>query len=475
MPPGGKWLWIPIRERAMARLILGLFLVMAAACACAQAPGVTQPQPEEAPDAPATVFPHSESSRFWISGQFNAITQGHPSFPALYSGPNSLRNAAETQNSRTFTLYTGVELTRTTEILFDLESAGGRGIGDALGLAGFTNLDVVRNPALGAKPYLARFLIHQIVPLGKASEEAERNPLSLFTKLPARRLEIRFGKFSLADFLDQNSIASDSHTQFMNWTVDNNGAWDYAADTRGYTEGLYLEFHDRGWSARFAETLMPKVANGIDLDYNLRRSRSENYELEFRPRVVSQRKTTLRLLSFANHANMGDYERAVADFLAGRTPVPDVIATRQPGTVKYGFGLNGEQEITKDIGIFTRLGWNEGRHESFAYTEVDQTISFGGAAQGEWWRRKQDKAGLAFVSNAISRAHRQYLKLGGQGFLLGDGTLNYGRESILESYYTLHIWRGISLGPDLQYIVNPGYNRDRGPVLAPALRVHVEM
>ena len=461
----------------MARLTLGcaLLLVLAAAPACAQAPGITQPQQQDQPDAPATVFPHSQSNRFWVSGQFNTITQGHPSFRALYSGPNSLRNAAETQNSRTFTLYTGVALTRTTEILFDLESAGGRGIGDALGLAGFTNLDVVRNPALGAKPYLARFMIHQVVPLGGESEESDRNPFSLFTRLPVRRLEIRFGKFSLADFLDQNSIASDSHTQFLNWTVDNNGAWDYAADTRGYTEGLYLEFHDRAWSVRFAETLMPKVANGLDFDYTLRRSRAENYEVELRPSLLRHRKTTLRLLSFVNHADMGDYERAIADYLAGRTSAPEVIATRRPGSVKYGFGFNGEQEITRHFGIYTRVGWNEGKHESFVYTEVDQTASFGGAAEGDLWRRKQDKAGVAFVSNAISRAHQLYLKLGGQGFLLGDGNLNYGRENIVETYYTLHLWRGLSLAPDLQYIVHPGYNRDRGPVLVPEFRVHVEM
>lgn len=442
-----------------------------AACCWAQSPA-GQPK-AGAPDEPSTVLPHPDNTRWYIGGQFNTVFQWHPSFGAKYSGTNSLHTKAESEDSRVYTLYTGLQLTGTTEVLLDMESTSGRGISDALGLAGFTNLDVVRNPDLGAKPYIARAMVHQVIPLSHATEESSRTPLSLFTKLPARRLEIRAGKFSLPDFFDQNDVGSDSHLQFLNWTVDNNGAYDYAADTRGYTQGVLIEYHDHGTVLRFAETRMPKVANGLKLD-PVRTARAENMELEIHPKLLAKRATSVRLLGFVNHANMGDYRRAIDLFLAGATPTPDITATRRPGTVKYGFGLNLQQEITSDVRGFARFGWNEGRHESFAYSEVDQTVQVGGDLRGTRWRRRRDKVGMVFVSNGISSVHQRYLALGGVGFLLGDGGLTYGRETIVESYYTAHLWRGVFASADLQHINNPGYNRDRGPVWVPGLRLHAD-
>ena len=430
--------------------------------------------PAASDDGAATVFDHSATSRFWISGQANVILQWHPSFKAKYSGPNSLRAEGENATSRVLTLYTGVQLTKTTEVLCDIETAGGRGISDALGLAGSTNLDVVRNPTLGSKPYLARLMIHQIIPLSSASVEAERGPLALATTLPARRLEVRVGKFSTADFFDVNSIGSDSHLQFTNWTVDNNGGYDYAADTRGYSFGAMVEYQSPGFAVRFGEMLMPKVANGLKLDWNLRRARAENIELELRHNLFGERKSVVRLLSYFNHANMGSYREAINAFLARREAVPDIEAHRQQGRVKYGFGINLEQEINSQLRAFGRWGWNEGHHESFAYTEVNDSIAVGADVKGDYWRRKKDKIGVAFVSNGISGDHRRYLALGGQGFLLGDSALTYGRERIFESYYTLHLWRGVFTSLDLQHVNNPGYNRDRGPALVPGLRLHVD-
>ena len=216
--------------------------------------------------APPTVFPHSSMTRWWISGQINAVFQAHPDFHALYSGPNSLSARAEHATSRVLTLYTGYQLSKHTEALFDVESAGGRGISDALGMAGFTNVDVVRNPSLGSAPYVARAMLHQVFALGGKDEDSERAPLSILTEVPERRLELRAGKMSLADYFDVNSVGSDSHLQFLNWTAVNNGAYDYAADTRGYTFAVMAEYHDHTWSVRFAEALMPKVANGAKLD-----------------------------------------------------------------------------------------------------------------------------------------------------------------------------------------------------------------
>ena len=435
--------------------------------------------PEEKPaeGKPATtIFPHSDTSRFWVSGQANFIYQAHPVFPAKYSGPNSLPTAAQSVASRVLTLYTGLQVSKHDELLFDLETAGGHGIGEALGLAGFTNLDVVRNPSLGQAPYMARVMYRHIFALSRETVSAERGPLSLFTKLPARRLEFRIGKFSTADFFDLNSVASDSHLQFMNWTVDNNGAYDYAANTRGYTYGAMLEYQDRRWGLRFGELLMPKIANGENLDADLTRARAENIEFEVRPKLLKERKTVFRALSFVNHANMGDYRQAISLLQQGigvRTPI--IESTRRQGTVKYGFGLNAEQELTRDLRIAVRWGWNEGQHESFAYTEVDNTVLLAADFAGRRWKRGQDKVGLAFVTNGISKDHQQYLRLGGLGFLLGDGNLNYGRETIVEFYYTAHIWRGIFASFDLQHVNNPGYNRDRGPVLVPTLRLHIDL
>jgi carbohydrate-selective porin OprB len=316
--------------------------------------------------------------------------------------------------------------------------------------------------------------LRQIVPLTQERVEAERDQLHLATSLPARRIEFRIGKFDLADFFDLNSCGSDSHLQFLNWTVDNNGAYDYAANTRGYTDGVILEYDDHWWTARFAEVLEPKEANGIKLDADIARARAENFEIEARGKLIAHRAGVVRLLSYLNHADMGNYREAIADFLGHKTSTPDITATRRQGRHKYGFGLNFEQEVTSQVAVFGRLGWSDGHNESFAYTEDDRTLELGGFAAGSSWHRRNDRAGVAFVANGIVAAHQQYLALGGLGFLLGDGRLNYGRENIIESYYTLHVWRGIYPSFGLQHINNPGYNRDRGPVLVPTLRLHLE-
>jgi high affinity Mn2+ porin len=425
-------------------------------------------------DETLTLFPHSETSRYWISGQANIIFQWHPAFPAQYSGKNSLRAAAEDDTSKVYTLYLGYQLTSTTEGFVDVESAGGHGIGAALGLAGFTNLDVVRNPALGEVPYLARLMLRQIIPLSDERVDEARDAFHLATSVPARRIEFRVGKFSMADFFDLNAYGTDSHLQFLNWTVDNDGAYDYAANTRGYTDGAILEYDDHWFSARFAEALMPKVANGIHLDADIARAREENLELEARGKRIANRAGVVRFLSYLNHADMGNYELANAEFLAGDTPIPDIISTRRQGRHKYGFELNFEQEIIPEVSVFGRVGWSDGRNESFVYTEDDRTLELGAFSPGEFWHRKYDRAGFVFVANGIVAAHQQYLALGGLGFLLGDGGLTYGPEKIVEGFYTTHLWRGFFASFDLQHINNPGYNMARGPVLVPALRFHAD-
>ena len=487
-----------IRKLASTLRCFSLFLLIAhlqAFCLAQQTPDAPRSADADAaarPDAPEpnategealTMFPHPDGSRYFIAGQANIIFQAHGPFHSPYHGPNSLLSRGEYKPSLLGTLFLAAQLRRDphtdTDVVFNLESSGGRGDSEALGLAGFTNLDVVRNPNLGSTPYMARVQLHQTIGLSSNLVEAGRTPFSLSTEVPERRIEFHVGKMSLPDYLDINSIGSDSHLQFMNWTVDNNGAWDYAADTRGYTYAAVAEYDDKNWSARYALALMPTVANGIDLDWNLHRASGQNWEFELRKpllgKLVSpERKGVVRVLSYVNHAHMGLYREANKAYLAGVDPTPTITLHETYGAVKYGFGLNAEQEITGNLRIFGRLGWNEGQHESFAYTEVDQTFEFGGDYSGRAWSRPNDKVGLAFVTNAIKRDHQEYLKLGGLGFLLGDGKLNYAREDILESYYNLHSWRGLYYALDLQYITHPGYNQDRGPVLFESARMHVD-
>jgi len=423
---------------------------------------------------PVTLFPHTETARWYLAGQANVVFQWHGRFPAKYSGTNSFQPDPQSANSRVETLFTGLQLSRGLEFLVDVEDATGHGLSNTLGIADFPNLDAVRPAITSSAPYFNRMMLHWVVPLSDKRVNAERNFLGLARELPERRLELRLGKFSLVDFFDLNAVGTDSHLQFLGWGVDNNAAYDYAADTHGYTYGLLVEYHQPRLVVRYAEMLEPKVANGPDIDFNITQAHSENVEVEIHRAVLGKQESAVRLLAYVNHARMGSYREAIDDFLAGQTPVPQVVATRRQGRIKYGFGANLEQSLPAGFRAFARFGWNNGTTESWAYTEADQAVSLGADHGGSVWRRRYDRAGLAFDTLAISGDHRRYLALGGLGFLLGDGALRYGREQSLEFYYTAHIWRGAFVAFDIQRITNPGYNKDRGPVVVPGARLHLE-
>jgi high affinity Mn2+ porin len=450
----------------------------------APGPGAENAEPAAPPEEPMlTMFPHSDTAPYWVSGQANSIFQSHGHFLSPYEGANSLRDIFEYKASEVATLYLGYQWRPNsrynTDFIVDFENAGGRGISEALGLAGQTNLDVVRNPNLSTSPYIARGEIHQIIGLTNEMTDQDRSQFALATKVPLRRFEIRIGKMSLPDTLDINSVGTDSHLQFTNWTVDNNGAWDYAADTRGYTVGGVLEYDDKVWSARYAIAAMPIVANGIALDWAFSRANGQNWEFELRKGLFGwlldpKREGAVRVLSFVNHAHMGDYRESVEKYLAGEGSTPDITDTEKFGNVKYGFGLNTEQEVTDNLRLFGRFGWNEDQHESFAYTEVGQTVLFGGDYAGHQWRRANDKIGVAYVSNAIKRDHQNYLHYGGLGFLLGDGGLTYAREDVMEWYYNAHLWRGYYMMTGGTQIFHPGYNAARGPVYVYTVRAHID-
>src|ERR1035437_6089464 len=346
--------------RALAGLILAsaLTCVLATAQATASLPSSPQPQhqqqlapksisqasPENAPIV--TMATHHGNDRYWLSGQANIIFQGNLPFHSPYVGINSLRGASEYKTSLLGTLYSVFRPTRSirynTDLILDVESSGGRGLSQALGLASFTNLDVVRNPTLGPAPYLSRYGIHQVIGLTEETASHEPGPFAAAPSVPVRRVEFRAGKMTLPDFFDVNGPGSDSHLQFMNWTVDNNGAWDYAADTRGYTVGGMAEYDDRKWSLRYGLFAMPTEANGMDLDWNWRRSHGHNGEFELRHSFVAQRKGVQRVLFFANRAHMGTYREAVNAYLAGTDTKPNFLLHEHFSALKYGFGLNTE-------------------------------------------------------------------------------------------------------------------------------------
>ena len=442
----------------------------------------TGPNPASAatPEAPAVAPPAAsvQAERPYELGfQSTVIAQQLIPFHSPYAGPNSLRSKAELKESETYTLFLGYRPVRGLELYFNPEMARGGGIGNALGLAGFTNGEVIRNPALGEEPYPARYFLRWTVSAGGGSTPVEPDENKIGGSAPAHRLVVTAGKVGTNDLFDTNRYANSARPQFMNWALINDAAYDYAADTRGYTHGVALEWIHPDWALRLGSFQMPRVANGENLSWDLVHSRGDQMEGEFHPRLIRGLKdpAVVRVLAYRNVASMGDYQEALTAARGTGAP-PDIITTRKEGAVKYGFGFNGELPLADggETGLFARGGWNDGRKESFAFTEADRHLSLGGQLSGVRWRRPADRWALALALNGLSGPHQRYLAAGGTGFILGDGHLNYGPEQILETYYRFQLTKRFSLTVDYQFINHPGYNRDRGPVSVPSLRAHLE-
>ncbi|MDE2155552.1 MAG: carbohydrate porin [Xanthomonadaceae bacterium] len=418
-----------------------------------------------------------QASRFvpqWLGAQYTLVDQHQSSLRSPYAGAQSLRAQGDTARSHTFGAYFGVALPAHLQFYFDVEMFKGSGVSGATGLGGLTNGDVIRSGSgnMSKRAYVARRYLRWVLPLGDDSTVVERAQDRLSGREATRRFEVKLGKMAANDDFDRNRYAGSTRTQFMNWTLFNDTAWDFAADTRGYTDGVMLAWVDAGWSLRYGIYRMPVHANGQRLVPSLRRARGEQVELTVQPDPDGW---ALRLLAFRNTASMGVYRQAINTALASGS-LPDITADERPGRHKYGFGLNGELPLADhgDTGLFLRAGWNDGRTESFAFTEVDRTLSGGFQLSGVHWNRSGDHLGVGVALNALSPGHREYLALGGNGFVLGDGALHYGKEQILETYYNLSLGKHLTLSPDLQLVRNPGYNRDRGPARFVALRAHLE-
>jgi high affinity Mn2+ porin len=425
--------------------------------------------------ARADESPIPESSDWTNHFQATTVTQTRDRINAPYSAQNSLATGYENRTSVTSTLFTGHTLWKNAYALVNPEITGGSGLSGTHGIAGYPNGEIYRVDSPSPKLNLARALLEQDFGWGSETEKIEDDLNQFRATKPMDRVSIVAGKFSLNDYFDNNTYSHDPRTQFLNWALMDNGAWDYASDTRGYTLGLYGELHLTQWSFRFAVVQEPTVANQLDLDPHLLHANSENYEAEYRY-TISTRPGKARLLFFTNHADMGNYQDSL--LLAQQTETtPDITATRSYST-KYGFALNLEQEMTEDLGLFSRMSWNNGSTESWAFAEIDRAFSLGAALKGTSWHRPDDNVGLAIIVNGLSHDHLTYLTEGGQGFMIGDGRLNYAPEETLEFYYLYKLdklIKSVAISPDFQFVKNPAYNADRGPVAIYALRFHYEI
>ena len=412
------------------------------------------------------------SERWNLFFQATSIGQYHGGFNSPYGDALSLPGRREAEASLTSTLFFGWRLARNTQLYFDPELAGGRGFNGTNGLANFSNGEMPRVETATPKPYLARLYVTQDFGFGDAREFLTSDANQLAGSRPMTRYSVTIGRFAVTDFFDNNEYTHDPRTQFMGWAIMYNGAWDYPADTHGYTWGWVHEFHTRRWSLRYGSGAMPIVANGLRFDRRVLRDRGDVFEGEVRVKPRGH-DGAVRVLSYQNHARMGTYAEAIA--LASETGAkPDVTATRRPGTLKYGFGLNVEQELAKDVGVFGRLGWDDGKTESFAFTAIDRLATVGLSVGGARWKRPHDTAASELTVSGLSAVHAQYLARGGLDFLIGDGALRYAPECIWESYYSARVMPGVFATIDLQHVTDPAFNRDRGPVWIGALRLHVE-
>ncbi len=424
--------------------------------------------------APSPVIAPPAFAVALLGAQIDLIGQQLSPFHSPYQGPNSLDPHGDAELSQAFGAYSGFRLGKRFSAYLDAEMVRGAGIGRVVGLGGLTNGDVIRQGSadLGSGPYVARAFVRYLLPLGHTGyDTAARTPDQMPETVPSHRLEFIGGKLAASDIFDVNRYADSPRTQFMNWGLFQNTAWDFAADTRGYTNGIEIGYVAPTWALRAGSFQMPTKANGNEFDPDIGRARGDNVELTLIPRTEGP---IIRLLAFVNHARMGKYADAIAAGLA-HDAAPDVAADDRPGRVKYGFGANMEEPLADsgETGVFLRLGWNDGATESFAFAEVEHQLSGGAQLSGAHWSRRNDRFAIAVLLSGLAAVHHRYLAAGGSGFLLGDGALSYGIEQIVESYYRAQLGRFIQVSPDIQYIRNPGYNRARGPATVASLRMNL--
>ena len=421
---------------------------------------------------PVSMVGAQEMEDWGAKFQSTYVAQSKRPFAAAYTGPNSLVPQREYSYSFTATAALGFRPWSGAEIYLNPELSQGVALSGLTGLGGFPNGELARTSGPSLTLYRARSFLRQTWGLGGEKEKVESDFNQLAGTSDKRRFVLTLGTVSVQDIFDDNAYSHDPRTQFLNWALITHGAYDFAADARGYTTGAALEYFDDDWAIRFGRFAMPKEPNQQALDDRLFKNYGDQIELE-RAHTLLQQPGKLRLLAFRNVAKMSRYNDAL--LLAAQTrSTPDLNAVRTGQRVKYGFGVNVEQAITADVGIFARAMWADGNTETYAYTEVDRSYSLGALSKGSAWGRVQDTMGVALAVNGLSGPHRRYLERGGVGFFIGDGALSYRPEIILESFYSANVFKGFWVSANAQYIRNPAYNADRGPVKIGTVRLHAE-
>ena len=404
-----------------------------------------------------------------LHGQATEIYQGYPAFPAAYSGANSLSPQTQERNTTTGTLFLGRRLWEGAEAYYDPEWYEGKGLSNTFGVAGFPNGEANKAGSYDFKENPARIFIRQIIGLGGPTEKIEAGQNQLASVEDVSRITITAGKFAASDIFDTNAYSNAPRTQFLNWSLMNSAAWDYPANAHGYTRGAAIELNQTNWALRYGAFMEPENPNANDLVFHGMNNVGQVAELEERYKIDDNPGKIHFLLS---------YNRNREAYFSDALGAPDVNAAltgaRQYGGVKYGFAINAEQQLIDSIGAFTRLSWNNGQTEEWMFTQVDESAAAGLSIKGKDWGRPDDSWGIAGVINGISADQRKFLEQGGTGIIIGDGRLDYEPEMIFETYYAFRINQYATFSPDYQFVANPGYNADRGPVNIFAARLHVE-
>jgi hypothetical protein len=419
-----------------------------------------------APGARAGDLPAPEAWNAHVQATY--VWQAKPAFDAAYSGPASLVPWRETGYSFSATAAFGIRPWRGAELYFDPEVVQGKAMSGLHGLGGMTNGEQQKTSGTSPTFYRARLYLRQTWDLGGAMQAVESDMNQLAGSVASRRVVLTAGNLAVSDIFDANSQAHDARSQFLNWALLAHGAWDFAADARGYTWGAALEYYDGDWAVRAGRFMLPQESNGLALDRHIFRHHGDQLELEHRHTWLGQA-GTVRVLAFRDRARMGSFRDALAAAAPGQAP--DVGSVRRERG-KTGFGLSLDQALGASAAVFARASRNDGQSETYAFAEIERSVSVGTTLQGAAWGRGGDTLGIAAVRNGLSQAHRDYLAAGGMGAFIGDGRLDYHQEQIAEAYYRTGLGPHAALSLDWQHVDNPAYNGARGPVNVFGLRLH---
>lgn len=412
-----------------------------------------------------------ESNDWNVHAQTTVIGQGYPSFRSPYQGANSLSGGGQFRETWTVDAFLGYRLWNGGEFYFTPELAQGFGLGGTLGIAGFPNGEAQKGGAEYPRYRAQRYYFRQTFGLGGEQEEVADAANQLPGKRDIDRISVTVGRFAVGDFFDGNSYAKDPRADFMNWAMWASAAYDFPADLPGFTRGAIVELNRKDWAIRAGLFQVPNAPNSDVLTFQ---TGGAVVELEERYNIFDQ-PGKLRLGAFANRGTTGNYRNALAIGAADPAlDINDVMTSIRQQRLKYGFYVNGEQQVARDIGIFGRFSWNDGRNEILSFTDIDRSLSAGVSVKGSTWGRPSDTVGVGGAVNGLSSAHRDFLAAGGNGLLIGDGRLNYRTEQIFETYYAYAIDKNFTLSADYQLIANPAYNADRGPVSIFSARLHGE-